>query len=205
MKRNVITMQSPRSAIAYSPGPSLSGRAKEQALAASLLLILRRRRLRPSGRRVDPLHNGPLQARVVANPLRSAGELDQLPPEAKQKVPGPLASGLVKPFGAQEVVVQVPPRVARQRAAVAVCEVLFVFSPDKILTPRGADDSATRLCPALAQICRTTVRLDDEKLTAGIANATAGMISATVIDARVDTDDDFKYELSAVCAALAGE
>ena len=49
------------------------------------------------------------------------------------------------------------------------------------------------------------VRLGDEKLTAGIANATAAMIGATVIDGRVDTDDDFKYELSAVCAALAGE
>ena len=138
-------MQSPRNAIVCSPEPSPSGRETEQALAASLLLILCRQRLKLSGRRVDPLHNGPLQARVVANPLRSAGEQDQLPPEAKQKVPGPLASGLVKPFGALEVVVQVPPRVARQRAAVAVREVLFVFSPDKILTPRGADDSATRV------------------------------------------------------------
>ena len=102
--------------------------------------------------------------------------------------------------------VQVLPRETRRRAVAVVGEILlFVFSPDRILTPQGADDSATRLCPALAQICRTTVRLDDEKLTAGIANATAGMISATVIDARVDTDDDFKYELSAVCAALAGE
>ena len=49
------------------------------------------------------------------------------------------------------------------------------------------------------------VRLGDEKLTAGIANATVGEISATVIDGRVVTDDDFKYELSAVCVALAGE
>ena len=104
------------------------------------------------------------------------------------------------------MVVQELPRGARPRAVAAMGEILiFVFSPTQRLTPQGADNSATRLCPALAQTCRTTVRLGDEKLTAGIANATADMISATVIDARVDTDDDFKYELSAVCAALAGE
>ena len=101
--------------------------------------------------------------------------------------------------------VQVLPRETRRRAVAVVGEILFAFSPDRILTPQGADDSATRLCPALAQTCRTTVRLGDEKLTAGIANATAGEISATVTDGMVVTDDDFKYEFSAVCVALAGE
>ena len=48
-------------------------------------------------------------------------------------------------------------------------------------------------------------RLDDEKLNAGIANATVGVISVAVTDAKVDTVDVFKYELSAVCVALAGE